>query len=154
MGSRKAVNARNDKGGYNGESDDVMPMDAFDFGVGPYDHVAKPAVAGLQGGAISILSNATNPRLSIALSATGLQGQLVPRLYFRQRQGGHYYQPDHGSAQRWPGCGFGSGGDLERSASCCQRSYGVGDGGGWRYGGGYGGVQSHLQRALHCLDKA
>ena len=43
---------------------------------------AKPTVAGSQAGAISILSNAMNPRLSIALSATGLQGQLVPGLYF------------------------------------------------------------------------
>ena len=42
----------------------------------------KPIVAGSQAGAISILSNATNPRLSIALSATGLQGQLGPGLYF------------------------------------------------------------------------
>ena len=42
----------------------------------------SPAVAGSQGGAISLLSNATNPRLSIALSATGLQFQLVPGLYF------------------------------------------------------------------------
>ena len=42
----------------------------------------SPAVAGSQAGAISILSNATNPNLSIALSATGLQGQLGPGLYF------------------------------------------------------------------------
>ena len=31
----------------------------------------------------------------------------------RQRQGGHYYQPDHGSAQRWPGCGYDFGGDFD-----------------------------------------
>jgi hypothetical protein len=43
---------------------------------------ARPAVARWQGGAISILSNAMNPRLSIALTATGLQGHLGPGLYF------------------------------------------------------------------------
>jgi len=42
----------------------------------------SPAVAGSQAGAISLLSNPTSRNLSIALSATGLQGQLVPGLYF------------------------------------------------------------------------
>jgi len=42
----------------------------------------SPTVAGPQRVALSILSNAMNPRLSIALSATGLQGQLGPGLYF------------------------------------------------------------------------
>jgi hypothetical protein len=43
---------------------------------------AKPTVARLQGGAVSILSNPTSRNLSIALSATGLQGQLGPGLCF------------------------------------------------------------------------
>ena len=42
----------------------------------------SPTAGGSQGKAVSILSNPTSRNLSMALSATGLQGQLGPGLYF------------------------------------------------------------------------
>ena len=147
---------------------DVTPMDAIDFGVGPYDRrEAGDGVWAVDEAYCELLADSRRvagqggqhfeqPDESQPFDGTErhrIAGPVGSWTLLRIRQGGHDCHPDHGSAQRWPGCGYDFSGNFERSAFCCQRPCGADDGTGGRHGGGHGGVQSDLQRALHGIDE-
>jgi len=147
---------------------DVTPMDAIDFGVGPYDRreagdgvlAVDEAYCELLAGSRRLAGRGDQPfeqrDESQTFDCTERDWIAVPVgswPLLRVRQDGHDCQPDHGSDQQRPTCGYDFGGDFERSAFCCQRSHAADDGAGGRHSGGHGGVQSDLEHPLHCIDK-
>jgi hypothetical protein len=89
---------RNDKGGYDGESDDVMPMDVFDFGVGPYDR-GEAGSRRVAGWGDQHFEQRDESQAFDCAECDRIAGAAGSWPLLRQRQGGHHCQPDHGSAQ-------------------------------------------------------